>query len=389
MYVVDRLSISSRLTVKGRFVNSNWRLECWLSNSHVQSGVGAAQPLYTVPPLILQAPEQAIGKRACEFARPGLNPRLACINVLKSTIKCLPKHLTSFDWRQHRRPSTSNFPTTVPSKVDKAGIYIERSMADIFRDSLFTSKATDYVCPKWTSPWRFWCNAPSICTTDSRTSKQYCCNPGDICWAPTSACSGDGSTFTCTSGDSTWCCLKDKEICTQLTGQRNICYTTSPNPLQNFTESVLDDTFSSLSSAAPTASAYRFDLAALLGQTTHTSGQIADPTGTSSTSDGVPLSNSPSSGQPSAGSLSGGAIAGIVIGALAVVVIAALVVVLFLRYRQKPKNQVAQLAQPQTGPKYFPSVEVSQAAPPVVPYELQFISVSPAELPGYGNGGGR
>jgi hypothetical protein len=90
-------------------------------------------------------------------------------------------------------------------------------MTENFREYMFTSNVTDFVCPLWIGPPRFWCNAPSVCVTVGSTSKQYCCNPGDVCWTTPSVCAGDGSTFTCSRYSYTWCCLKNQSVHTPST----------------------------------------------------------------------------------------------------------------------------------------------------------------------------
>lgn len=71
------------------------------------------------------------------------------------------------------------------------------------------------------------CSAPSsMCAYDSVADKYMCCSGEsyDICRAFAATCEGsDGgpssSQQECTSGSSSWCCLKDSERCTQRTGK--------------------------------------------------------------------------------------------------------------------------------------------------------------------------
>lgn len=71
------------------------------------------------------------------------------------------------------------------------------------------------------------CQAPdSLCAYDSVVDKHYCCSGAsyDICRAYAASCGGSdngpsSSQQQCTSDGSTWCCLKDREQCTQRTGK--------------------------------------------------------------------------------------------------------------------------------------------------------------------------
>ena len=86
-------------------------------------------------------------------------------------------------------------------------------MTDSFKQYGFTSNVTDFVCPGWASGGYTWkCQAPNACATETSTNKQYCCDAGDVCWTTSSVCATGGSTFTCTSSGSTWCCLTDKYV---------------------------------------------------------------------------------------------------------------------------------------------------------------------------------
>jgi hypothetical protein len=86
-------------------------------------------------------------------------------------------------------------------------------MTDYFDHYMFTSNATNFVCPAWLFGGYTWsCLPPNACATDPSTTKQYCCDAGDVCWTAPSVCASDGSTFTCSSGSYTWCCLKNKFV---------------------------------------------------------------------------------------------------------------------------------------------------------------------------------
>jgi hypothetical protein len=165
-----------------------------------------------------------------------------------------------------------------------------------------------------------------------------------------------------------------REICTQLAGQVRICYSSAKNPLQNITASLLNQTYSSLSSAQPSASAYNFDPAVLIAQTQPT---LTRPV--TATSSGVPPN-----AKPSPNHLSGGAIAGVVIGALAVAAIAGLAAILFLQHRKNNQNHYPEPSTRAPQPNLQPPFEDSHYH---VPQEMQAIPINPVELPGTHNGG--
>ncbi|KAH7092494.1 hypothetical protein FB567DRAFT_545640 [Paraphoma chrysanthemicola] len=213
-------------------------------------------------------------------------------------------------------------------------------MTENYREYMFTSNATDF----------------------------YCCNPGDVCWTTPSVCAGDGSTFTCSRGSNTWCCLKDQEICTQLSGQINICYSSAKNPLQNTSATLLNQTYSSLSAAQPSASYYSFDPAVVISQTVPTPTQPTPATSSSALS----------SEKPSSNQISGGAIAGIVIGVVAVIAIAGLAAVLFLRSKKKKisLSEKSTMSRNDRRP-----VEEIRTYPDNTPQEMQANPIKPVELP--------
>jgi hypothetical protein len=86
-------------------------------------------------------------------------------------------------------------------------------MTDYFDHYMFTSNVTNFVARRGCSEDYAWKRPPpNACATDPSTTKQYCCDAGDVCWTTSSVCAGDGSTFTCCSGSYTWCCLKNKFV---------------------------------------------------------------------------------------------------------------------------------------------------------------------------------
>ncbi|KAH7066318.1 hypothetical protein BKA63DRAFT_557838 [Paraphoma chrysanthemicola] len=207
-------------------------------------------------------------------------------------------------------------------------------MTEIYREYMFTSNVTDFVCPLWVGPPRYICFAPSVCATALSTPKQYCCNPGD------------------------------------LSGSVNVCWSSAKNPIQNTSATALNKTFSSLSSAQPSASYYVFDPAVVIAQAVPTSTQPTSATSSSALS----------SEQPSTNQISGGAVAGIVIGVVAIIAIACLAAVLFLRSRKR--NQSVSNESTRSRKDRRPVEEV-QIHLDNTPQEMQANSIKPAELPNH------
>jgi hypothetical protein len=88
-------------------------------------------------------------------------------------------------------------------------------MSGSLDEYVFSSDVINFNCPSWLFGGYDWtCKPPSACATDPSSTKQYCCNAGDaspsVCWGAASVCSSSGDTFTCSSGDTSWCCLTDK-----------------------------------------------------------------------------------------------------------------------------------------------------------------------------------
>lgn len=142
--------------------------------------------------------------------------------------------------------------------------------------------------------------------------------------------------------------------------------------LNNISSSVLNETYSSLSSAQPSASSYTFDPLTLIAQTQTTSTQAA----TATNSAGPPNDN------PSPNSLSSGAIAGIVIGVVAAIAIACLGAFLLVRHRQRKQNQLAQPAMSQADPRYTQPAQECHGDSRHIPQEMQADSIQATELPG-------
>jgi beta-lactamase regulating signal transducer with metallopeptidase domain len=143
------------------------------------------------------------------------------------------------------------------------------------------------------------------------------------------------------------------------------------NTLSNISGSVLNATYSSLSSAQPLASSYSFDPLALIAETQPTSTQIV----TATNSTGHANDNSTSD------SLSGGAIAGIVIGVVAAIAIAGIATFLLWRRRQKKRNRPAQAMTP-ADPKYAKPAQEHRGHSGHIPREMEPETNQATELPG-------
>ncbi|KAF2279622.1 uncharacterized protein EI97DRAFT_464843 [Westerdykella ornata] len=226
----------------------------------------------------------------------------------------------------------------------------------------YASNATGFKCPDMP----FECEPPKVCSRDTLLNKYYCCDPGKggVCWTGSETCSGQGgkapggSQTGCEMNDgNVFCCLAKREECTQVRGQINICWAPE-NPISNFSAAVMNDTFSSLSAAAPSATTWEFNLQSLLApSSTSVASSAASPTAatatatlstasTSGNAQGTATPSPPTSAQSnpapepttpsspsSSSSLSAGAIAGIAIGAVAAVSI--LIAGIFLLWRRE------------------------------------------------------
>jgi hypothetical protein len=138
--------------------------------------------------------------------------------------------------------------------------------------------------------------------------------------------------------------------------------------LNNISSNVLNQVYSSLSSAEPSASSYSFDPLELISQTQTTSTQTANPThSTRPTNNNSPISK--------------GAIAGIVIGVLASIVIACLATYFLVRRRQKKQYELTQLAISEAEPKYTQPAQEYQGHTGHMPQEMQGGNTQALELP--------
>ncbi|KAJ4392668.1 hypothetical protein N0V91_011321 [Didymella pomorum] len=164
------------------------------------------------------------------------------------------------------------------------------------------------------------------------------------------------------------------EECTQTKNQVNVCWSTIDNPVANLSDTKLNDTFSSLSSARPSASSFPISLAQLQASATPTtslpvslsasslsSGTATIPASTDASATSA-ITNSPEA-EPTEEKkgISGGAIGGIVggiVGGLALIGVAGLL--LFKRRRANSKGDHAPIA---SGPPSEPEEHGN-------PYEL-------------------
>ncbi|KAF2675790.1 hypothetical protein K458DRAFT_492897 [Lentithecium fluviatile CBS 122367] len=178
----------------------------------------------------------------------------------------------------------------------------------------FTTNDTGFMCPDMSIK----CEPGSVCAHDNLLKKTVCCDSyaeDAVCWSGSSDCGG--GMLECASGVNAYCCLADSEKCTQHSGQINICWMTSENPVANF-EAKLDAAFTSLSSASPSATYLTVDIKAITASSTPTptttSSTTSSPGSTPSGSLTTSSTGSSAPTQESGGGMSGGAIGGTVAG---------------------------------------------------------------------------
>ncbi|KAF1927547.1 uncharacterized protein M421DRAFT_393067 [Didymella exigua CBS 183.55] len=247
-----------------------------------------------------------------------------------------------------------------------------------FDEFFFASNATEYVCPGI----GFACTPPMICSHESVTDLYYCCAPGAIdavCWKGSASCDGgdektpSGSQQSCSSGDNAFCCLKSREECTQTKNQINVCWSTIDNPVANLSDTKLNETFSSLSSAKPSASSFPISLAQLQASATPTTSLPVSMSASSLSSGSaiIPASTAASvtsivTDLPEAQPIDkkgkpGGAIGGIVggvVGGLVLISIAG-----FLLFRRRKANLKGGHAPIAPGPPPYKDAPEAQGSP--------------------------
>ncbi|EJT69573.1 hypothetical protein GGTG_13189 [Gaeumannomyces tritici R3-111a-1] len=228
-------------------------------------------------------------------------------------------------------------------------------MSTYFDAWAWATNASNSACPGMSLK----CRQPNACARDPNISRWYCCGAsGDdfsVCWAGSTTCSSDGSTFECRKGQTTWCCRSNRESCTLVSNQINVCWSNGHNTLKNISVPDIESALASRSAAAPSSASYiSFDPLSLIAQT-------APPPSSTSTSTGSPRDNAsrtsstvgPAQTDPAPASQGGagsspnglepGVIAGIVIAIAATFVLGA-IGTFFLRRRKKDRSAAAAAA---------------------------------------------
>ncbi|KAF2727812.1 hypothetical protein EJ04DRAFT_529124 [Polyplosphaeria fusca] len=219
----------------------------------------------------------------------------------------------------------------------------------------FASQSSNWTC----GDLGYKCPPPRACVHDTTLDKFYCCTNGDadgICWSGATDCGAnnqpEGNQIGCSSGENAFCCLANREECTQTYNQINICWATAnTNPFANFSDKVMNETFSSISSARPQASTLSFNPQRLLSTSVSSATATADP---ATTPTDAP-SPSTSSNSDSDSGLSGGAIGGIVVGVVGGLAIIGLGAFFFWRRGNKkiaPGNELDGTSNPYAGQGY-------------------------------------
>lgn len=145
---------------------------------------------------------------------------------------------------------------------------------------------------------------------------------------------------------------KRSEECTQTKDQINVCWSTVDNPVANLSDTRMNDTFSSLSSAKPSASSFPISLAQLQATATPTTSlpvSLSASSLSSATAASISATTTPSSSAAPVSEekkgISGGAIGGIVggvVGGLALIGVAGFL--LFRRRKNNSKGEHAPIA---------------------------------------------
>lgn len=105
-----------------------------------------------------------------------------------------------------------------PAALSLAALSLIHAAHAAYTEFFFTTEESEWKCPGAF----FDCPPPQICAHDSLVDKYYCCGPGDdaVCWTNSIQC--DGNTVGCgedEEGAPLYCCLDEREICTQRTGE--------------------------------------------------------------------------------------------------------------------------------------------------------------------------
>jgi hypothetical protein len=254
----------------------------------------------------------------------------------------------------------------------------------------YTTKASNWLCPGMS--WQ--CITPSICAHDGLTNLYNCCDSDAddaVCWNNSTPCEGKedntpaSNQIGCSSGANAFCCLKGRWVSMEhqcespvLNGspgknarndsvsphesglnsmhwiqgidrsldQINVCWEIAADPFRNVSQAKMNATFSSLSSASPSANTLVVvDIAVLtatskLAASTITSVSTrkpqSSPTATHvSTSTFLADTVKTATAEPvSKSGVSGGTIGGAVIGAIAGIALGGGAFFLFRRWRR-------------------------------------------------------
>ncbi|EME80225.1 uncharacterized protein MYCFIDRAFT_204508 [Pseudocercospora fijiensis CIRAD86] len=189
----------------------------------------------------------------------------------------------------------------------------------------------------------FGCEAPfSMCAYDSVKDKYYCCSGEyyNACRAFSTSCTDSASTQTC--GDGSWCCLSETsgERCTSRSGQINVCVATQDNLIADVSQLLMNETYSSLTAANPSATTYSVDVTSLVALATSSSSSSIATTSTASVSSTSSTASPVSAAAAPRGTpIATGAIAGGVVGGVAGLAIIGGAIWFFLRRSKKAKSK--------------------------------------------------
>ncbi|KAK5051338.1 hypothetical protein LTR84_002990 [Exophiala bonariae] len=224
----------------------------------------------------------------------------------------------------------------------------------------FTTQLTNFQCD---DTLLYGCDpAGSACARDPQTVRTFCCDQTDVCWADIAV--ADSTTFKCQGKTATWDCIAGRERCDQ--SRDNACLSTLNNLLNDISRSTLNETYTSLSLAQPSATYLYFDAVALAAvassistssMTSATSTPTTQSTSTTSAQDTISQSafstsssattNTAIAGEASNTStpqvnhnngLSGGAIGGIVVGGVAGISVLVLGIWFLARRRRQGRH---------------------------------------------------
>ncbi|KAH6622002.1 hypothetical protein C7974DRAFT_377632 [Boeremia exigua] len=247
----------------------------------------------------------------------------------------------------------------------------------------FSSNATNRICRNM----KFKCRPPAICAHEKVADKYYCCHPGGKCTGSKEVCTHGialAGQQLCDKNDTAFCCMKTSEQCTEIGEQINVCWSNTLNPVEHISEEVMNNAFSSLSSADPSATAYAVKLIDLLQLSTST--MVSSSTATSASSSENPSIVSSASSSPTSNTklqennwLSGGAIGGIIGGVVGGLALLGVVGFLLWRPRRAAKSQMPVVEVPAQEKYTYRAVEVPadvEGGKGIIHYSKEFVAVS-------------